>query len=159
MKATNKLEVSMDILSETQGLVDYLAEKLGSEKLVLDENNQVQFAYAEDQKLEAVIEAVDEGEGAVVVNIIVGTVGPENAGMLYQLMNANYLWSTTAGGTLGIDPETGLLCLSFLFQLPVDKDLFVDTFVQLSAAAEQWQGNIASQEESEPAAHNDFMQI
>ncbi len=49
----------------------------------------------------------------------IGPVDTNDTALMEKLLQANHLWSNTAGGVLGIDPARAWLCLSWRVDLPL----------------------------------------
>jgi hypothetical protein len=92
----------------------------GGDALVWDENNQCSLTFDEDI---AVIITLDEVVDAIFMTWILGalpTEPAEVANAMQEMLEANHEWNGTQGGTLGLDPATGVVTLSYRVDLPLD---------------------------------------
>ena len=68
---------------------------------------------------------------------------PEDAELLLDLLQGNYMGVLSGDGTLAIDKKTGLLVLFRIFELPMEAENFVDAFASLVGAARLWRARLA----------------
>jgi hypothetical protein len=73
--------------------------------------------------------------------------------ILCDFMQGNYAWAGTGGGILGLDAESGLLCLSRRFS--PDREVaqgFIEKIAQQAGLAQYWQSRLAPKETISAAA-------
>jgi hypothetical protein len=148
-----------DILEHANLLLQLITDALPievapneSEKLAWDEGNQCALTF--DDSL-AVIITLDEVVNAIFMIWILGDLpaDPEaRADAMMELLEANHEWRETEGGTLGIDPDTALVTLSYRIDLPLDDPTVIqDIIAKLYNASQDWQKTLQiSYREDEP---------
>jgi hypothetical protein len=149
----------LDILEHANLLLQLITEALPievapdeSEKLAWDDGNQCALTF--DDSL-AVIITLDEVVNAIFLIWILGDLpaDPEaRADAMMELLEANHEWRETEGGTLGIDPDTTLVTLSYRIDLPLDDPTVIqDIIAKLYNASLHWQKTLQiSYREDEP---------
>lgn len=87
---------------------------LGLESLALDDNGHCGLSFDD---IFVNIEAMDDSSFVLLYSSL-GQV-PENAGseIYMRLLEANYFFQQTAGGTLGLEADTGLVVLSHVVDM------------------------------------------
>jgi hypothetical protein len=92
----------------------------GEATLEWDESSQCSLTFDEEI---AVIITLDEVVDALFMTWILGAL-PEDpaevANAMQEMLEANHEWNGTQGGTLGLDPTTGVVTLSYRVDLPLD---------------------------------------
>lgn len=115
----------------------------GEAALEWDENNQCSLTFNDDL---AVIITLDEVVDAIFLNWILGGLPNEPeavANAMQELLEANHEWNMTEGGTLGLDPDTGLVTLSYRVNLPLDDTAVIqDVIAKLYNISNHWQKNL-----------------
>jgi hypothetical protein len=115
----------------------------GEDALAWDEGNQCSLTFDEDL---TVIITLDEVAGAIFMNWILGTLPTEAedvASAMQELLEANHEWNHTEGGALGLDPETGLVTLSYRADLPLeDPAVIQDIITKLYRISSHWQKSL-----------------
>lgn len=130
----------MDIMQSSQGIMDYINNAIGGDGLRLDENGVASLAIENDI---VCLFCVLEAEKMLVVTIYLGRIDQSDSGLLYEMMCGNYMGAYTAGGTLGIDAEEGLVALHQHFPLPVDEPAWIEEpFAALIGAARYWRDKL-----------------
>lgn len=72
---------------------------------------------------------------------------------LDELMRGNYAWGGTGGGVLGLDDESGLVCLCGRFFLPTGTPLeFRETLARQAALAAYWKKRLLPETRGETGA-------
>lgn len=145
----------MNLRDHTNALLSRLSEDLPSaaasgEAFELDMNDE--FFLTLEEKL-LVMFYLEEETSSLILNVPVGPLpeGPSRETVLLEALRGNYCWNQTEGGTLGVDAETNLLCLSYLVPLPLAEPAQMPMIVsKLVAATLHWQGML--QEIQEAAA-------
>ena len=138
-----------------------LGEHLDCGPMELNDNNAAMFSL-DNENLGVIIygdEGEDDNSAALIVNIILGPVTPSNGELLYDLLCANYMWSSTGGGTLAIDQPSGVLTLQKDIALPVDYDLFEDIFLHLAGAARYWQQTLEQESTAGEIQSHDMLRV
>jgi hypothetical protein len=112
----------------------------GAPKLEWNENDQCSLTFDEDL---AVVITLDEVVEAMFLNWVLGELPTEPAEALdamQDLLEANYEWRMTEGGTLGIDPDTSVISLCYRVDLPLDDPAVVQTVItKLYNISAHWQ--------------------
>ena len=108
----------------------------------LEWNETDQCALTFDENL-AVIITLDEVVEAIFLNWVLGelpTEPQEAVEAMHDLLEANYEWRMTEGGTLGIDPDTSVISLCYRVNLPLDEPAIIqDIIVKLYNISTHWQ--------------------
>ncbi|WP_334645526.1 type III secretion system chaperone [Escherichia marmotae] len=96
-------------------LLSELSQYLDDEHPVLDESNYA-FTWLSDMLFSFTLVEEDEEETREILCVVHICPFPYcDDGMAYdlllQLLHDNYAWSNTGGGVLGIDEQTGFVCL------------------------------------------------
>jgi hypothetical protein len=123
-----------------------------SELLAWDEGNQCALTF--DETLGVII-TLDEVVDALFLIWVLGDLPAEpeaRADAMQELLEANHEWRETEGGTLGIEPETGLVTVSYRVDLPLDEPAVIqDIIVKLYNTGLHWQKTLQiSYREDEP---------
>ena len=126
----------MTILEQGNALLAHLCTTFACDTITFDSNNEALFDLSDG--MGAAFHLVEEGDGALLACIVAGQPDPEDTELLYDLLGANYMWNATGGGTLGIDRNSGLLCIQRLIELPMDPLPFEDILAALVGAARYW---------------------
>ncbi|MGL4722403.1 MAG: CesT family type III secretion system chaperone [Desulfovibrionaceae bacterium] len=88
---------------------------------------------------------LDENAGALLLNAVVDTIDFDSSAskkIYYELLCGNYNWAYSAGGTLGIDKNTGILTLCYRYTLPIAPQVFTDSLARVASAVEHWMKRI-----------------
>ncbi len=132
----------MDIMHNSQAIMDHINTVIGGGGLRLDENNVASLAIEQDI---VCLFCVLEAEKTLVVTIYLGRIDQSDSGLLYEMMCGNYMGAYTAGGTLGIDAEEGLVALHQHFPLPVDEPAWIEEpLAALIGAARYWRDKLSA---------------
>jgi hypothetical protein len=132
----------MDIMQNAQGIMDYINASIGGDGLTLDENGVASLAIDNDI---ICLFCVLEAERELVTTLYLGRVDKSDTDLLYEMMCGNYMGSYTAGGTIGIDAEEGLVALHQHFPLPVEEpDWIEEPLSALIGAARYWRDKIGA---------------
>lgn len=112
----------------------------GETPLEWDENNQCSLTF--DDQL-AVIITLDEVVEAIFLLWVLGEVPADPAlaaNALQELLEANHEWRMTEGGTLALDPDTGVVTLCYRVDLPLDvPGVIQDIIAKLYNICGHWQ--------------------
>lgn len=144
----------MNLRDHTNTLLRRIAEELPSAAAAggsfeLDQNDEF-FLTLDDSLL--VMFYLEEESSSLILNVPVGALpeGPERETVLLETMRANYSWNLTEGGTLGLDAETNLICLSYLVALPLAEEAQIPMIVsKLLAVTLHWRRVLAEIHEAE----------
>lgn len=80
------------------------------------------------------------------INAVVGTVHMDDTATLLRLLNANYLWSSTGGGVLGISPGTNFVSLALSMPLSGQTAASVEkTLEPYFTAVRRWNDHLGDQ--------------
>ena len=113
-----------------------LGEDLGLEGLAFDEQGRILLAIDGQQLVTLALDAEDPD--ALYLFSAIVPASSETPGLLWRALKANYLWDGTAGATLAVEPETGLLVAHRRLVLPgltyPDFHQAVRLFAELAAA-------------------------
>ncbi len=140
-------------IEQASELIKSLTMNFLGEAIDFDENGFLELAI--EEKIPVIINFEDEIDGVegLIINCVLGSVEPSStkgAELMYELLEGNYMWGLTAGGTIGIDSETELCCLTRIVELPIEQSAFMDIFIQLISAAKYWAERI----EEDPNTEN-----
>lgn len=112
----------------------------GEPTLEWNENDQCALTFDEDL---AVVITLDEVVGAIFLNWVLGelpTEPQEAVEAMQDLLEANHEWRMTEGGTLGLDPDTSVITLSYRVDLPLDDPAVIqNVIVKLYNICSHWQ--------------------
>lgn len=144
----------MDIKKNAQDILNYVAGAMGGEGLAFDADGVASLTLDGDI---VCFFCLVEDDQELVVTLYMGRVGEGDADLLYELMCGNYMGAYTGGGTLGIDPDEGLLALHQNFSLPIDEPAWIeDGLSALFGAARYWRDKLRAAE-SASAGEGDGM--
>jgi hypothetical protein len=155
----------MNLHEHTNTLLQRISEDLSpgalsGDPLKLDDNNEVFITL--DEKLMLMI-YLDEEVSSLILNLPLGKLpqDPSRESIMLELLRANYCWNLTQGGTLGIDRDTDVICLSYLIDLPLAEPAQMSVIIsKLAAVSQHWQGVIAEMsngETSSPAPESNML--
>lgn len=128
----------MDIDEEGTKVLSALAQELGLSALRFDEEDTSGFALDQKMVIDLHLDRVTE---EVVIGVTFGAMpeGRDDAGFLRRLLEANYYWRLTQGGTIGLDEKSGALTLCYRVPLPMQEPAQIGEIVaKLAGAAEHW---------------------
>jgi hypothetical protein len=112
----------------------------GEPKLEWDENDQCSLTFDEDL---AVVITLDEVVEAMFMGWVLGELPTEPDAVLeamQELLEANHEWRMTEGGTLGLEPDSGVVSLSYRIDLPLDDPgVIQDIIAKLFNICRHWQ--------------------
>ncbi|HSI65456.1 MAG TPA: CesT family type III secretion system chaperone [Candidatus Saccharimonadia bacterium] len=115
----------------------------GEASLEWDENNQCALTF--DEALGVVI-TLDEVMEAIFFGWVLGELPAEPAAAakaMRELLEANHEWRMSEGGTLGLDPDTGLVTLAYRVDLPLDDAAVIqEIFAKLYNICGHWQKSL-----------------
>ncbi len=132
----------MEIMQNAQGIMDYINTAIAGDGLRLDGNGVASLTIDEDI---VCLFCVLEAEKMLVVTIYLGRINQSDSNLLYEMMCGNYMGAYTAGGTLGIDAEEGLVALHQHFPLPVDEPAWIEEPLSaLIGAARYWRDKLSA---------------
>ena len=132
----------MEIMQNAQGIMDHINTAIGGDGLRLDGNGVASITIEEDI---VCLFCVLETEKILVVTIYLGRINQSDSNLLYEMMCGNYMGAYTAGGTLGIDAEEGLVALHQHFPLPVDEPVWIEEPLSaLIGAARYWRDKLSA---------------
>lgn len=137
---TNENEKNFDEISKA------LATAAGLEEDFVKEDGKILFAI--DDNLGVSLMGVDDeiaGCDVIVASIVVGAA-PEDAEVLRDLLERNYLGAGSGDGSFSIEHETGAVVLYRAFPLPMDPTEFVNAFARLVGAARAAKARLDGQE-------------
>lgn len=132
----------MELHANFAEILSGLAAALECGPLEADEQGRVLFGLDQDMGAVLFVEKDDAGESSVVACVVVGRPDPEDAGLLHDLLCANYMWAASGDGTLAIDQDSGLLVVQRMMELPMQPAAFVDLFASLVGAARHWRPRV-----------------
>ncbi len=123
--------------------------------LSFDSKNQIELNV--DGDIGVIVEYSEE-INSILFNILISPINISDVetrnDLLYDIMCGNYLWGFTAGGTLGIDNSTQILCLSRLIEVlghsHEECTAFLDLFASLVGAARYWRDYVSGVETISP---------
>ena len=114
----------MNIREHTNLLLQKIAEELPPEAFAdhspeLDNNDE--FSLTLDDKITFLF-YLEEDSRSLILNLPLAKLpdSPSRETIMLELLRANYCWNLTEGGTLGVDSETSVICLSYLVPLPLE---------------------------------------
>lgn len=152
MTANSNTEESStpDIRQHSTDLLRLITEALpmddesgDSTLLSWDENDQCALTFNETL---GVVITLDEVVEAMFFGWVLGELPSDPAARseaMLELLEANHEWRETEGGTLGIDPETGFVTLSYRVNLPLDDSgVIQDIIAKLYNACQHWQNTL-----------------
>lgn len=127
----------MTLRKHAEELLHALATNFGLGTLALNAHDSVFLSCGEMSSLLAFSE---EGEGLLLVSYLGGLPTGENREKASRmLLEGTFNWGGTGGGTLGLDDDTGMLCLSRRFMLPeTSARVFIDSVLEHIGLAEYW---------------------
>lgn len=139
----------MNTREHANALLKALSDFTGMEPLALDENdaaladiNGVLFVFAYSDEAEELASCVYVGRPPA---------GNKRAEVLREVMEGNYAWAGTDGGILGLDPDTGMICLCRRYAPDnANPQDFIEKVARQTALAEYWKKRLAP-EQSLPA--------
>lgn len=139
-----------DIRQHADQLLQLITEALPMETggedgpLVWDEGNQCALTF--DETL-GVILTLDEVVDAIFLSWVLGDLPEDEESRIdamQELLEANHEWRQTEGGTLGLDPDTGTVTLSYRVDLPLDDPAVIqDIIVKLYNISHHWQNTLS----------------
>jgi hypothetical protein len=112
----------MNIRDHAQTLLQHVASEFPQETaphdLQFDQNDEC-FLTIDDNL--AILMFLDEESRSLTLTLPIVTLpeGSAREAVMLELLRGNYSWSVTEGGTLGVDRETDLVCVSYLVPLPL----------------------------------------
>ncbi len=137
----------MNIRDHAQELLQQIAEELPPDALesalAFDDNDECFIALGDDLLVTLLL---DEEIRALTLTLPVRPLPEDETRetVLLELMQGNYSWSLTEGGTLGVDRESGLICLSYLVPLPLAEPAQMPQIVnKLVSVVLHWRREIA----------------
>ena len=143
----------MDITENAQAVLNYVNEAVGGDGLELDANGVASLTVDGDIIM---MFCLVEADHELVVSMYLGRAPQGDTALLYELMCGNYLGAYTGGGTLGIEPEEGLLALHQNFPLPIDEPAWIeDELSGLVGAARYWRDKLLASQEKVSGASVD----
>ncbi|SIO28290.1 CesT family type III secretion system chaperone [Halodesulfovibrio marinisediminis] len=133
------------IIEHTQDVLNYLGEIIKTD-LVLDETMQAGVVI-EDMHI---VFSLLEEEELLITSAYIAPVPCEDATFLLQLLQGNYMWALTAGGTLSVDDQTGYLSLQQMFTVPFESVADIEEyFSDFLGAADYWKKQLAAVDEEQ----------
>lgn len=122
-----------------------LSDFAGLAPLALDENDA---ALADIHGLLFAFAYSDEAEElASCVYIGPPPVGDKREDFLREVMEGNYAWAGTDGGILGLDPDTGMICLSRRYSPDNASDQdFIEKIARQASLAEYWKKRLVPEQ-------------
>jgi len=143
----------MDITGNAQAVLDYVNDAVGGDGLELDANGVASLTLDGDI---IVMFCLVEADHELVVSMYLGRVAQGDTALLYELMCGNFMGAYTGGGTLGIDPDEGLLALHQNFPLPIDEPSWIEGELSgLVGAARYWRDKLLASQEKGASASAD----
>lgn len=126
----------MDTLKNAQAILDHINRVVNGNGLVFDANGVASLAIEENI---VCLFCVLENEKTLVTTLYLGRIDQSDPELLYEMLCGNYMGAYTAGGTLGIDAEEGLIALHQHFPLPVEEPAWIEEpLAALVGAARYW---------------------
>lgn len=126
----------MAFFDQYSSLLTHISEVLACETIIESDQNGVAMMGL-NEGLGVVFYASEEAN-SVISSVLIGQPDPNNAEYLYDLLCGNYMHSISGGGTIGIDAQSGVLCVHREVNLPVEPSTFEDVLAQLIGAARYW---------------------
>ncbi|OBQ45964.1 type III secretion system chaperone [Halodesulfovibrio spirochaetisodalis] len=131
------------IIEHTQEILNHLGKIIKTD-IVLDETMQAGVVI---EDIHVVFSLLEEEE-VLIFSAYLAPAPYENAGFLLQVLQGNYMWASTAGGTLAVDDQTGYLSLQQLVTLPFEHVTEVEEiFSDFLGAADYWKKQLSEAEE------------
>lgn len=133
----------MSARQDAEALLKHLMTFFGVQGLAFNQDNECIFTI--DSKI-IILFYLDEKNNVLLLNAIVDTIDQNNPHIqtiLYELLAGNYNWAYTAGGTLGIDSNTGIVTLCYKYTLPYSPQGFIDSLSHIASSVEYWMNRIA----------------
>ena len=130
----------MDIREQANQLLALATAPLKLERLELDERDECIVTF--DGRIVTVFTLDSHDLNGLVINLVLGALPPgEVQGeVMRELLTGNYCWGRTEGGVIGIEDATGLICLTYLVELPMaHPEQFPDVCAKLLNVADYWQ--------------------
>ena len=144
MNAREKADHLLGSISETLSM---------KEPLKLDQNDTCVFTV--DGRYVFMVQFEGESEH-LLLNLPLGVLpdGDEGKELALELLAGNYCWGLTAGGTLGLDDENGIVSLCYGYDVSEGRGGgFEEVLGDLAGAAEYWMGKLGTlDEEDAPTA-------
>lgn len=137
----------MSARESANALLEHLMQTFNIKGLAFNKDNECILTI--DSKI-VVLFYLNEANNVLLLNAIVDTIdttNPHIQTLLYEFLCANFNWTSTSGGTLGIDKNTGMLTLCYKYTLPMDSTLFMKTLSNLTARVEYWMKRITEIEQ------------
>lgn len=131
-------------------LLESLSQKTGGDKLILNEKNAA-FTWLSGMLFSFILSEEDEDTPRELFCIVHISPFPDSTNetlhpLLLQLLQDNNAWSNTGGGILGVDDDTGFLCLSLrLDPLQETPEMFIEKIACIYQISLQWQTRLSTQ--------------
>lgn len=134
----------MELSPAVAGRLSALSAALECAPLV-PEDGRVLFGLDEDMGAAIFLEKDDAMEDVMVACVIIGRPDENDAGLLFDILSANYMWAASGDGTLAIDGSSGLLVAHRAMEKVLTPEGFVDRFASLVGAARYWRARMSAQ--------------
>lgn len=133
------------------GLLRALSEYLAADGLTLDENDAALLSL--DTFLFAFVYSAENEELASCAYIAPLPEDGRKADAIREIMEGNYAWAGTGGGILGLDTESGHLCLSRRYEPGgLSPTQFIREVARQLTLCRYWRGRLAPEETVSPDA-------
>lgn len=132
----------MDIMKNAQDILDHINHVVNGNGLAFDANGVASLAVDDDI---VCLFCVLEHEKTLVITFYLGRIDQSDPELMYEMLCGNYMGAYTAGGTLGIDAEEGLIALHQHFPLPLEEPAWIEEpLAALVGAARYWRDKLIS---------------
>lgn len=146
----------MNIREHAESLLQTIASELPEGlitegALKFDDNDECLFTL--DNRVPLMM-YLEEESRSLILNAPIGLLptGPAREEMMLEMLQANYCWNMTEGGTLGVDRGTGLICISYLVALPLEEPTQMPAIInKLAGVAQHWQHTLQEITETDEA--------
>jgi len=134
----------MNIRDHAKLLLEVIANELPEGLVtqgVLDFDSNDECLLTLDHKVPLMM-YLEEASRSLILNAPIGLLpaGTVREAIMLEMLQANYCWNMTEGGTLGVDRETGLICISYLVTLPLEEPSQMPSIIdKLAGIAQHWQ--------------------
>jgi hypothetical protein len=132
----------MDIMKNAQDILDHINRVVNGNGLAFDANGVASLAVDDDI---VCLFCVLEHEKTLVITFYLGRIDQSDPELMYEMLCGNYMGAYTAGGTLGVDAEEGLIALHQHFPLPLEEPAWIEEpLAALVGAARYWRDKLIS---------------
>lgn len=143
-------------LMNTEEHASLLLQKIAAE-FDIDEQTRATVVFDENHECILTLEErfvvaiyLDDEVNALYLNLPIAKLpeGDSREEVMLDLLQANYSWNLTGGGTLGVDAHSGLIVLSYLVPLPLEApDQITSILSKLLGVVDYWKKDLEEVEE------------